>query len=776
MTSLMKRNHLLIFVLCVVSLFGNISAQENTDVLHYSINLDVNHKQTNSHIGYTKIDFVVLEPLSSVCFMLKDQTIDSITTVDGDLLEFEYSSPIVKINIGEHFANDTLSLKVFYHGSQVIENNSMAWGGIHYNNYLIYTLGVAFADYPHSYARSWFVAKDVFDDKATYDMHITVNNEVQAMCGGILNSISENEDSKTYHYVINQKISPYLVSMTVGDFKLYSNTYTSSLYNYSKPITVYYQKDEQQEVITNMFSNLYLAVDTLEKSFGKFPFNRISYCVTPKGSMEHVDNISLAEGVLNNEINGMSNIVHELAHSWFGNIMTCSTQEDMWLNEGWTSFTTRLSLEAIYGKNKAKDYFRNIHQDVIKNVVKQEGYLPVSGIDSTLTYGSTVYDKGSLVALSLKTYIGDSLFFSAVKDMINDYSYKNISSVLVRDYLSEKTGIDLTSFFNTMVFSPSTPHYEISKKEFNGNSANISFLQRAYPDNSMTLTHSRIPITFIDENFETYTTMAIFDGDNATVSFDNLPFSPVNAMVDLNEDFQDLTTDGFVIVDSTTKRYDIPNTYFRVMAEELQDSTFIRATLHWIGDSIEALPEGVNRISTQHYWTVEGVNMQSENLHGYFYYSTNASLFDSTLSLSSTVVKDSLILLYRPNKFSPWSAVPCSKATSSTGYLKTNILWEGEYVMAVGDKGLVSLNEEEKIYNDITVFPNPNNGICNIKCKDYKDISAKLYSIDGKFLEDIRLKNTQTKLDYSKYKDKNFILMLYNCKTNSYKSKILIKN
>lgn len=763
-----------IFVALVCLCLGlNMFAQDKVDVLNYNICLNVNNQIANSHIGYTEISFVLLEQnTNKVEFMLKDQQVDSVISRDGNSLQFSYNTPFVSIDLNNHQVGDTIKLKVYYHGSQVIENNSMAWGGIHYNPGLVYTLGVAFADYPHSYARSWFVVKDAFDDKATYNLAITVSSDQQAICGGVFDSVVDNTINKTYFYHIPQEISPYLVSMTIADFSVYTLEYNSS-FGSTKPITVYYHKPSYESAINNMFANLPLALDTLEKAFGEFPFNRISYCVTQKGSMEHVDNISLAEGVLNNNISGMSNIVHELAHAWFGNLVTCKTAEDMWLNEGWTSFTTRLSLSAIYGEDKAKDYYRNTHETILKTLPKTEGYLPISGIDSTLTYGTTVYDKGSLVALSLKAYLGDSLFYPVVRQMLQDYSFKNISSIELRDYISEKTGIDMNPFFNSMVFSSSTPHYEIAKKEIADDELSLTILQRAYPDPTKTIEHSFLPLTIVGDS--SYTTRIEFAGDSAVV---NIPLNGNkvdNVFLDLNEDFQDLTTDYYLTTDSVNKRFDYPNVYFKLFTNEISSPVMVRTILHWIGESECELLEGIDRISSQHYWTVEGINIDNGQVQGSFYYNTNPSAFDSTLGLTNQN-KDSLILLYRPDKYSPWTNASGQIANSSTGYLKTFGLWNGEYVMAMGDRNKVSLSNVKESAENVKIFPNPNDGVCTIECPDYKNVKASLYTIEGKFVKEITLKDKTTILNYKQEKGNTFIVKLFNSKTNTYSSKLLFKN
>ena len=750
----------------VVSLFlHKDSFAQDVDILHYGLDfkIDISAKH---HKASTEIKFVLLQDNESVRFYLKNNNVDSVK-MDGVLAEFSYDSLNLDIDLGESNVGDTIVATIFYQGGQVVEQNSMAWGGIHYDNSLIYTLGVAFLDYPHSYARSWFATNDAFNDKATFDFKVSVPENF-VVCSGVLDSITT--DSLTnYYYSLKQEVAPYLVSMAIADFEKFSLNYTSPSGD-SIPLEVYYNEGFA-EIIEQMFALVPQALDTLIQCFGDYPFNRAGYCVTPKGSMEHVDNIALSSGALNNQIDGMSNIVHELAHAWFGNLVTCSSQEEMWLNEGLTSFTVFVSLESIYGKEKSKNHIRNLHEKVLKNVVLDEGYLPLSPVDSTLTYSSTVYDKGSFVALSLKTFMRDS-FFGAIRHYLGEYAFKNATSEDLMHSLEDYSGQNLSDFFEKMVFSSSTPHYEIAKKDIDNEEIRLTFLQRAYPDNTKTLEYSRIPVAFVSKDLEIVEDYAEFYGDTATLTFSS-PFPNgelANVFIDLDEQFADLTTDCYRIID-TVGRFEFANTYFKAQIDQIDEPFLLRATLHWLGDTLFELPVGVSRVSNQHFWTIEGAKMPEQNIYGSFYYNTNPKIFDSTLAWASSS-KDSIILLYRPNKASQWTRVPSSSATSSTGYIKTTMLWEGDYIMAIADKSLVDLKEDS---NNSVIYPNPNNGVCTIKCENFGDYTAKLLAIDGRLLKTMPLKSQNTVLDYKNYSGNSFILVLENKKLGTYSSQILIK-
>ena len=123
------------FVLCALCLWANAQV----DVLHYGINLNVDNQISKHHIGYTDIKAVALEDANILSFMLKNHNVDSIVNLNNNqLLDYSYNNLNLDINLSYN-AGDTLNVRVYYNGGQVIER----WGGIHYNDNLIYTIGVA---------------------------------------------------------------------------------------------------------------------------------------------------------------------------------------------------------------------------------------------------------------------------------------------------------------------------------------------------------------------------------------------------------------------------------------------------------------------------------------------------------------------------------------------------------------------------------------------------------------------------------------------------------
>lgn len=708
---LMQRISIVVILLCSLSFWGSAFAQvADYDVLSYEINLDVEHKQENRHIGFTKLRLNILSSESDILeFDLKNHIVDSVK-VNGQNVEFTYNNAKITVAMGRTLLQGELvEVEVYYNGGMVLE--PYAWGGIHYEPHIVYTLGIAFSDYPHSYARSWFACKDAFTDKATFKFNITVNKDVRAVCGGVLDSITSGETYDTYHWSINQEIPAYLASMTVANFKLLERNLQSN--GREVPLQVYYFANDSVSVYEN-FANFEAAFAKMEDCFGNFAFNRVGYCTTTQGSMEHVDNISLAHSLAASvTANSQSVIVHEFGHSWFGNLMTCKTPGDMWINEGWTTFTEKLSLEAMYGVDYAKKHFRTKAEKVLKTLPRTEGVFPLHGVDSTLTYSSTVYDKGALVAMTLKAYMGDSLFYSSVQKLLSDFAFSNIDSQTMRDSLSSYSGIDLTAFFDAYVFDTIMHNFEITHFESEDNSAKVKIRSRTKDLQQTPFIYTRIPITFMDSNFNAYKCQMIDNGNQELHSF-TLPFNPATAFLDLDEEYFDLTTDSYEII---TERglCKFPSSYLNIYVNECTDSVLIRPTLHWIGEEENAERYGVDRFSKKHYWTIEGVNLDKADITARFYYqfSNLETAFDNSLIYTREQL-DSLLLLYRPNAESEWENVEIEKPSSLSGYISVP-LRKGDYIMAVGDKDKVGLSACFDSDNQLKVYPQPSNGKLNVE-------------------------------------------------------------
>jgi hypothetical protein len=688
--------------------------------------------------------------------------VDSLWVNGENAISYYYISPIISIALPSYLQdNDTVDIRVWYSGGQVIE--LYGWGGIHYHsNDLIYTLNVALMEDKHSFARSWFPCKDYYADKATYNLNITAQNDRKVVCGGILDSVNAITDSSnTFFWHIPQQIPPYLVSLTIGNYILIEDTIKAL--EREIPLNIYcFQQDSL--ALKGKIPLIKDAFHTLEDCFGAFKFNRVGYSVTPLGSMEHVDNIALAQSAaINQGDENNSNIIHELGHSWFGNYFGGYDQRDMWIKEGWTSYTEKISFEGHYGKEYSKDYFRNRMEYVLNKMPKEEGYMALYGVEGKDVYSNTIYRKGAMVVSSLRGYLGDSLFFPSVKTMLENYPFYAVNTFQLRDILSDITSIDLNPFFDFYVLDSGYNHYSITSKTFGLNSCTIKIEQRTIKNENNSLAFSRVPVTFVDENWNKEKRIISFQGEETQQTI-SLNYTPINCFLDLEEEFSDARMDNYKIIKGNSQKEDFKNTYFFAKIVNNPDSIFLRTTLSFIGEKEDkALPYGIERISRKHYWTIEGMNLENKQVEGNFYYTTlmGNNNFDNELIDQYTSL-DSLILLYRPNASAEWIPIMTTNSGAMQGYLTLTSLWQGDYIMAIGDKSVVELKDINLSNTaNINVVPNPaKNGKINVVLQNIdKNYVLNLMTISGNIVYNTIVKKGDCSITINKNLPKGIYIL-----------------
>lgn len=180
------------------------------------------------------------------------------------------------------------------------------------------------------------------------------------------------------------------------------------------------------------------------------------------GAMEHATNISIGRAFINGTLGYETLWAHELSHMWWGDKVTCKTDADMWLNEGWASFNEALFTQALYGNTAYKNWIRTNHRKVLQFAHISDGsYLALNAIPSDYTYGATAYQKGADIVHTLRNYLGDSLFKVGTQHYLDSFAYGNASSANLRDALTSATGINMNRFFDDWIFTPGFPHFSI---------------------------------------------------------------------------------------------------------------------------------------------------------------------------------------------------------------------------------------------------------------------------------------------------------------------------
>ena len=713
---------------CFTSLFS-----QTFDVQHYELNINVPNSYNKYIEGHTVINLKFLEDnISDIDLMLLALEIDSIK-LGSNLLTYTYNDPNLNIQLSQAYqSNDLLELDIFYHGNG--HTDSDGWGGYLSSVGYAFNLGVSMSSDPHSYGRAWYPCVDNFTDKATYNFNITCQEQRTAVCGGTLtNEVNNGDGTKTFSWNLNREIPSYLTSIAVGNYEVYRDTFTGILGEI--PVAIY-ARDQEINNVESSFIHLEQIFHNYETRFGAYRWSRIGYVAVPfnGGAMEHAENIAYPNNSIDGTTNDESLYAHELAHSWFGNLTTCSTAEDMWLNEGWASYCEAITQEGIYGTTAFKEYNRNRHKKNIQDLQYDEGFLAIYGIPTELTYGSHVYKKGADVVHSLRGHLGDDLFFSVMINFLTDHQFESVSSYNLRDYLTANTPYDLTGFFDSWVFDAGWLHFSVDSFLVTPNAGQYDvqvFMRQKLKGKTEFGQNNRIPIQFLSENFERIDTVITISGENDSQTF-TIPFNPYSVLCDMEEQISDATTDIYETYNSTGD-HAYYKSYFKNTVSQISDSVLFRVEHNWVApdDFQQEIPNLY--IHPSRYWKVDGIFNNDFVATGKFYYSTAVNLHLDDEFITTSV--DSIVMLYKANSGDDWQIIPHTvEGSAYSGYMYVENLQRGEYAFAIWDHHVGNSNLK-KDSNLLDIYPNPSHDFFIIKTQNSEHIDIEIYDLSGQIIE-----------------------------------------
>lgn len=707
------------FFTCVLlALATGLFAQtaDSVDVLHYDLNLRLRSNSTPHLSGCARLEIRLLTAMPRLQLDLKNATVDSVFVNGQRDSSASYTSPFLTVGTADATAGDTLVVDVHYRSNGYMESNGM--GGLHFNSGIAYNLGIALREYPHNMGKAWFPCRDNFTDRASYTLQVNTEAGWTAQCGGTCDSVWMDDDgSQNTRWQLPQEIPTYLISITAAPWHIIERTFTGLYGTY--PTTLGYLHHDSTTV-QRTFDNLERVLPMYEQCFGPYRWGRIGYVSTPMGSMEHVNNICLHTAAMDNltEV-GQSTIVHELSHAWFGNLITCSSAADMWFNEGGASFCEEVAMQAIHTADGKPFYHREYYMNNLEKVIRTchlddgGGYRPLYDQPHYYTYGMTTYNKGALMWHSLRGYLGDSVFYAALRTLFERNAFQSMDGWSVRDSLAAYSHTNLDDFFNFYVYDGGFVDFIVDSTRYHNGTATLYLRQRLLGTETP-MQGCRVPVTFVGTNGERQTFTASWDGPTATLDFP-LPFAPAHVLVDADDTLTRACTSGNVAIDHRGN-YRQMAAHFTCTATACGDSTsWLRIEHHWL-PAEGAMPYGVVRQANR-YWNIIGDISDETRISGTFHYTCEAGNNVSYPHLDygfyeRTNSRDSLRLLYRPDNQSAWQVVDASHGgTASDGRLNLNLLKTGEYTLAIVDTALLGITTVGQTESaTVTLYPNPSTG------------------------------------------------------------------
>ncbi|MCP4007818.1 MAG: M1 family metallopeptidase [bacterium] len=447
-----------------------LEADSDTDVTHYFLDLEVIPETTGSVVTAVRVEGVSTIDFEPTTNGLTTFTVDlhsslTVNQVTGDVASWARVGDTIEVTLDDAYdVGEAVQVVVDYEGyPQDNGFGSFRWW-IRNGEVVIATLSEPF------FARYWWACKDALDDKATAEIFITVPSNLIALSNGSdLGTVALPGSRTQYRWQESYLIIPYLISIAITDYERYDLQYSYDNGGGPEvmPVSCYVYPDHWDSGAGEPFASYKSGCDemvgmleTLSGLYGEYPFVDEKYGVVETGgsgglsaSMEHQTLSSMWR------LNSYSDIMaHEMAHQWWGDDVTCETWYDIWLNEGFATYSESMYREFKTGGG-ASSYWTRMNVRHPSNTDAQVYRTSVSSVGAIFS-GNDVYNKGAWVLHMLRHVLGDTAFFAALSDYRATYGADSATTAEFAATISASVGEDISWFIDQWVMNPGSPDYE----------------------------------------------------------------------------------------------------------------------------------------------------------------------------------------------------------------------------------------------------------------------------------------------------------------------------
>src|SRR5215203_1071619 len=292
---------------------------------------------------------------------------------------------------------------------------------------------------------SWYPVNDTPADKATFDFAVTVPDGLTAVANGVLVSSATSGGKTTWVWKETDPMASYLSTSTLGRFDLSQTTTADG-------IPVYVAVDPQLAK-GQVLSKLVESVDFYTSLFGPYPFNSVGAIV----DSAKVVGYSLETQTKPNfpYVPSEATLVHEISHMWFGDSVTLTQWPDIWLHEGFATWSEWIWSEK-QGNKTAAQWFKQLYSTPEKDTGFW-GPAVANFFDPALLFNGTVYYRGGMTLEALREKIGDLAFFQLLRDWATQNRYGNVTTPQFIALAEKESGMNLKAFFDAWIYQDAKP-------------------------------------------------------------------------------------------------------------------------------------------------------------------------------------------------------------------------------------------------------------------------------------------------------------------------------
>jgi aminopeptidase N len=315
-------------------------------------------------------------------------------------------------------------------------------------------------------AHWWFPCHDVTNQKMTTEMIATVKSNFFALSNGELVSVNENNGARTYHWRQSQPHPAYLVTIVIGEYETLDDDFQEL------PITYYVYKDRVREG-RRLFDATPRMIEFFGEKFGyAYPYPKYAQILVDDflfGAMENTSASTFTDRCLLDDsatidLSYDDIVAHELAHQWWGDLVTCKDWSHIWLNESFATYSEYLWREHSRGRDEARfalfqDFLTYLRED------RTSHRRPI--VFNRYRFSEDVmdrhaYEKGACVLDMLRWELGDDAFFRTLARYLNKHAFENAETNDFKVAIEEATGRNLHWFFDQWLYGPGYPELEVS--------------------------------------------------------------------------------------------------------------------------------------------------------------------------------------------------------------------------------------------------------------------------------------------------------------------------
>ena len=417
--------------------------------------------------GSVEVQYTVLEDHEYMQIDLQEpMKITKITQNDVDL-EFTRLGPVHTIHLLEaQNKGDVKTLMIQYEGKpreavRAPWDGGVSWkkdkNGEHFIATSCQSLG----------ASVWWPCKDhMYDEVDSMLISVEVPEQLTNVSNGRLRSVKENKSKKTKTFVwfVANPINNYGVNINIADYYHWNEKYDGEKGELDLD---YWVLSYNKKVAREQFKQGAMTIEAFEYWMGPYPFYEDGYKLVevPYLGMEHQSSVTYGNGYQNG-YRGMDRsgtgwglkfdyiIIHETGHEWFANNITYIDEADMWVHEGFTTYSESLYLDYWFGKEAGEEYLRTEKRG-IKNVGTVIGPYDVN------KRGEDVYDKGATILGMVRQMINDDeKWRSILRGLGEEFYHQTVRTGQVEEYITKQSGLDLKPFFDQFLRTTSIPTLE----------------------------------------------------------------------------------------------------------------------------------------------------------------------------------------------------------------------------------------------------------------------------------------------------------------------------